>query len=195
VELDCSEIFRLGPNFGRGGSLSLDPVERPPFLALHLGEVKPVEPVRFRVPQKRMLGDIAGVGHVRPNVVSPKVIAVLTDGGFTGWSTFPIEVEGPMRDQFTGYAGLSITGRSGPIDDSLSVRVILPPPVPYGRASPALKGQCPQPGSWDGSDLFVPEDTSFTCVTTAVRDALVTARVVGIALERMSEMTMPILDE
>lgn len=142
-----------------------------------------------------MLGDIAGAGHVVPNVVSPKVIAVLTGGGFTGWSTFPIQVEGSMGDEFTGYAGLSITGRSGPIDDSLSEHVILPPPAPEGRAGPALKGSCPRPGSWDGSDLFVPDGTLYTCVTSRVRAALVARGVVGFSFERMSDVTTLIIDE
>ncbi len=141
MEIDCSEIFSLGPNFRQGGSLSLEPVDRPlSHAALHRAAIVPVEPVRFQVPIKRMLGDVVGVGHVVPNLVSPKVISVLTDGGFTGWSTFPIQVEGPMGEQFVGYRGLSITGRSGPIDESLSERVIIPPPVPEGSDSPGLKG-------------------------------------------------------
>jgi hypothetical protein len=180
----------------QGGSFGIEAID-PQFSAagLHLGTVVPRESVGFRVHVKRKLGDIVIPSSVWPDVVSPKVVAVLAEGGFTGWSSFPVHVAGPMGDQFLGYRGLSIAGRSGPIDDGLSERVVLPPPVPEGRASRALAGQCPEPGSWDGSDLFVPEDTMFTCVTTSVRDALVTAGVVGFRFERMSEMTMPIDDE
>jgi hypothetical protein len=60
---------------------------------------------------------------------------------------------------------------------------------------PAWKGFCPDPGTWDGSDLFIPEGTTFTCVTASVRDALVATGVVGISFQQMSEMTMLITDE
>jgi hypothetical protein len=37
------------------------------------------------------------------------------------------------------YVVLSVEGRSGPIDDALSERVTLPPPVP-GAPGPGLRG-------------------------------------------------------
>lgn len=191
MDIDCGDIYSLGQNFRRGGSLSLDPVELDfPAGDLHRGTVVPETSVGFRVPMKRSLGDIVGTGYAYPDLVSPKVVSVLAEGGFTGWSSFPVHVVGPMGDQFLGYRGLSITGRSGPIDRSLSERVILPPPVPEGTAMPHWKGFCPEAGSWDGTDLFIPEGTMFTCVTASVRYTLVTAGVVGFRFERMSEMTM-----
>lgn len=100
-----------------------------------------------------------------------------------------------MGERFAGYRGLSVTGRSGPIDDSLTERVLLPPFVPGRPPVPHSRGFCPEPGSWDGSALFVPRDTFYTCVTSPVRDALLAAGTVGASFHRMSEETLLIWDE
>ena len=74
--------------------------------------------------------------------------------------------------------------------DALSERVVLPPHVPGAPSMPHRREFCPRPGSWDGSDLCVPEGTTFTCLTAPVRDALTAARLVGLRFDRMSELTV-----
>ena len=73
-------------------------------------------------------------------------------------------------DRLQGYVGLSIRGRCGPIDDSLSERV----PKQYpGGVFPVLKGMYFDPATWDGSDVFtVKGRASFICVLDSVRAAL-----------------------
>jgi hypothetical protein len=196
VDLDCAGVYSMGQTFGPGGTCTLSALEPgPPAEQLAPGTSVPEEPVAFRVVEKRKVGDLVGTGFTGLVVASPALVGCLTEHGFTGWSTFPIRVEGLLADGLAGYRGLSITGRSGPIDDGLSERVVLPPYVPGAPSMPHRKGFCPEPGSWDGSDLFVPEGTFFRCVTSSVRDALVSARLVGLGLQRMSDMTMLIWDE
>jgi hypothetical protein len=47
-------------------------------------------------------------------------------------------------------------------------------------------------GTWDGSDLFVPDRTYCSCVVSRLREALVRAGMAGISFERMSEVTVPV---
>lgn len=51
----------------------------------------------------------------RPAVISARFREVLNKGKFTGWSTYPVEIElgdGKIRKDFFGF---SVAGRSGPL--------------------------------------------------------------------------------
>jgi hypothetical protein len=194
VQLDCSRAYLVSRDFRRGGALTLDPSDSDvPCEALALGTIVPDDPVPFRVQERRLLGDFAPTSWAGLFTVSPKVQRALTRGGFSGWSTFPICVEGPMAESLAGYAGLAVTGRSGPIDDSLSARILRP--GPSGRPAPHRLGLYPEPDSWDGSDIFTPTDSSVVCVVELVRNALVEADVTGAVLDRMSDVADWIWDE
>jgi len=41
---------------------------------------------------------------------------------------------------------------------------------------------CFAPETWDGSDMFVPADTGFVMVTEKVVDALMAAKITGVAI-------------
>jgi hypothetical protein len=194
VDLDCSRAYVVRRDFRRGGALSLDPIRGDlPLDALARGDVVPDEPVTFRVQERRLLGDFAPTSWAGLYLVSPRVRQTLTDGGFDGWSTFPIRLQGPMEESFAGYRGLALTGRCGEFDHSLSARVVRP--GPDGRPAPHRLGLHPRAGSWDGSDLFVPRGASAVCTTERVRDALLALGVVGVEFERMSEVAEWIWDD
>lgn len=55
-----------------------------------------------------------------PLVVHQRVIDVLASVGATCWTTYPVEVRNQERRVVTGFFGLAISGRSGPIDVSRS---------------------------------------------------------------------------
>jgi hypothetical protein len=195
VDLDCAAAFVL--DRGRiGGALSLEPRDdNLPSYELAVGEIMPAQPVRFAIRGRQKVGDVVGTGFAGLDLVSPRMVRCLTEHGFTGWRTFPVRIEGQRAPELAGFAALSVTGRCGPIDYSMSETVVLPPPVPEGRAMPHRRGLFPLPGSWDGSDLFTPEDTLFTCVTARVRDALIALGAVGVAFVAMSELTMLLTSE
>ena len=87
-----------------------------------------------------------------------------------------------------GYQGLSITGRCGRVEWEKSERVIVPPPVPEGRISAGWRGLYFSPATWDGSDLFVPDDGStYVIVTAAVRAAIEDARLTNLEFTRLTE--------
>jgi hypothetical protein len=95
--------------------------------------------------------------------------------------------------ELDGYAGFAVTGQCGPIDASLSQRVLLEPFGPGGKPSAGLRGMCFDPASWDGSDLFTPKKTAAICVRASVRQALLdTGTAAGCEFRLMSQVTWPV---
>lgn len=130
-----------------------------------------------------------GTAYVTLTLVSERFLAVLRQHNFAGWTTFPVRVVlSEDGRELGGYHGLAVTGRAGPIDDSLSEEVVIPPPVPEGRASPGLRGLCFPPESWDGSDIFTADNEAAIFVVEPVKAALEAAGVTNIDFQRLSEI-------
>ena len=55
--------------------------------------------------------------------MSERVIAALRTASANGWSTYPARLEAEDGTEVTGYSGLIVTGRCGPIDNARSVQV------------------------------------------------------------------------
>jgi len=178
---DHARFFVLGEDFTRG-ALRVRPVrtlrsaER-----LTRGEVTRKRPLAFERDEGSRPHDLVGSTH-GPVLVSDRLLGALH--GVSGWTTYPVAIEGVEG----GYHGLAVTGRAGPVDDALSPRVMLPPPVPEGNALPGRRGLLFRPETWDGSDVFLLGDSTITVVTEAVRDALRAARVTNVALEPITEV-------
>jgi hypothetical protein len=119
-------------------------------------------------------------------LISDKFLDVLR--GFTGWQTYAVRIVGRGGDEVPGYHGLSVTGRCGRIEWEKSERMILPPPVPEGRTMAGWRGMYFSPSSWDGSDVFVPDDEStYVIVTDEVRAAAERARLTNVIFTRLTE--------
>ena len=157
---------------------------------LTLGARRLTAPLRLR----RMTGsvpvDLMGTTFATVNLVSDRLVAVLRSVAHTGWSLFPAELRVRGDQPLPGYHGLTITGRTGPLEDDLAVATMLPPSVPGGEAVPGTRGWCFEPDTWDGSDVFTPEGSASFCVTEPVADVLRISGLRGLRLERMSDIEM-----
>jgi hypothetical protein len=89
-----------------------------------------------------------------PLFVHQRVIDVLLDNRFTGWSTYPAVVCDRSGLENTHYHGLVITGRCG--QRNLSASKIELSEYPGGWF-PNFVGYYFDEKSWDGSDLFMEE--------------------------------------
>jgi hypothetical protein len=156
--------------------------------ALARGEERPVQPIEFVRDEGRTPGDLVGTTYGSLVIVSNRLLEVLREHHVSGWTTFPISMLAEDGSELTGYQGFAVTGRCGPIDDSLSEEVVLPPPVPGGRSRRGLRGICFAPDSWDGSDVFTPDGTAFSFVVRRVKDVLEEAAVTNVAFHRLSEV-------
>jgi hypothetical protein len=150
-----------------------------------LGERIPSEPIEI---QPGMGGDepweVIWAHQVGPVAVADAVLDVLRAGGATGWSTYPVIVFDRKGGILSGYSGLAVTGRCGPID--------------YGRSHlvgadtllPDYVGLYFDPDSWDGSDLFFTDRGRPFC-TASVKEALERAGVRNLAFTPLPEVRTP----
>lgn len=190
MAFDYSRFFVLGETFDCGAFRvrSVDD-DLDPF-ALTRAERTPRQPVQFRRDEGMHLYDFIGTTWAVLYLVSDRIINLLADRKFTGWTTYPVEIRDGSDDLVPGYHGLAVTGRCGPIDDTLSPIEVLPPPVPGGKSMPHHLGLRFQPATWDGSDLFTPEGTGFVFLTESVADGLLQLKldVTNLSVEPLTEV-------
>ncbi len=193
--VDCAGAFAVFPNnrvlvsgrwrapyhFDYVPATDLDMIE------VALGKRQVTRPIGLRPMSGSLAADLMGTTWAVVNLMSDSLTRLLSSAAPEGWYPFPVELQLRGGEPLTGYHGLSITGRTGPIRQDLSVDAILPP-VPGGQAVPGMRGWCFDPQSWDGSDVFSPEGAAAFCVTEAVADVLLTSGLTGMRIERMSEI-------
>lgn len=156
--------------------------------ALARGEERPVQPIAFVRDEGQTPCDLVGTTYATLVIVSNRFLDVLREHHVSGWTTFPISLLAEDGSELNGFQGFAVTGRCGPIDDSLSEEALLPPPVPGGRSRRGLRGICFAPESWDGSDIFTPDGTASSFVVGRVKHVLEDAGVTNVAFQRLSEI-------
>lgn len=134
--------------------------------------------------------DVLSTSLVSYVLVSNRAIEVFRENAFTGWSTYPVLARGKDDEELDGYHGLAVTGRCGRIDKSMSERVWRDPPSPQGNRYQTWLGLYFHPDSWDGSDIFGPEGTTFMFVAERVKEATEKARLTNFSFTRLTEFEM-----
>lgn len=160
---------------------ALEPLGSPD--ALLRGDERPARPVAFRKVSGSRAFDVLGETYGVLMFVSEAFIKALESHRVTGWSTFPVELRTQeSKGELTGYRGLAVTGRSGPIDRTRSQIVERLTRGGKGGVLYAEIGLYVDPSAWDGSDLFIPEGSSVICVSEAARRALDDAGLTNVRL-------------
>jgi hypothetical protein len=145
----------------------------PDPMALFRGELRVDEPIEFVPDLGKHVFDYLPSTEPRAVLISAKIQEALRP--FSGWRTYPVTIFDRTGEVLPGYAGLSITGRSGPL---LTKR---PSPYEFSRCYF-------DPKTWDGSDLFAPAGTSFMLLLPDVASAIKAAGVTNIALRLASDI-------
>jgi hypothetical protein len=179
----------LSPSFSPGAAY----VELPEWIldvdgeaALALGEIDPPGELRFEHAGGWSFTDVLNATSGQLMLLSARVCEAMMP--FSGWRPLPAVVVGTDGSERRGYVVLCVEGRSGPIDDALSERVTLPPPVPGAPGGPGLRGLYFEPGTWDGSDVFAPEGTTLTFMTQDVGRAIERLEPTNALIEQLSEI-------
>jgi len=154
------------------------------------GVVRPLAPLMLRWTEGRQKPGQVIWPSIAVLVVRADVIAVLEKHGFSGWSTYPIELHGKDGSLINGYCGIVVTGRCGPIDKGQS--------IPYWHEYPAglfaeWRGMYFDPATWDGSDFFTPEGSfhPWILISEEVAAALRKARISNVNVERLDLWKVP----
>jgi hypothetical protein len=195
VTFDYGSFFSLAEGFTPNAVRVRSAAVIPDPYALTRAEAFPQRAVRFVHDEGRDLHDLVGTTYAVIDLLSDRAIRMLTEGQFTGWTTYPIEIRDAHGGLVAGYRGLAVTGRCGPIQDSLSRIEVLPPPISTGKAMPHRIGLLFDPGTWDQSDVFTPEGTGFVFVTEAVRDAIAEAKLTNLDLRALTEVHRLVLGD
>lgn len=156
------------------------------------GEIEPAQPVRAQwVMGAREPVDVVRTDDVAPVLVSNRIVKLLQESGFSGWSTYEVDLHSRNDEPISRYGGLVVHGRCGPIDNSKSVQV--PKQFP-ARVSMMWKGLYFDSTTWDGSDFFMPKgEGGRIFVTAAVRRALQKAKVENVVFTPLDEVERRVL--
>lgn len=118
-------------------------------------EIRPTSPVQARwFMGRKKPTDVIGATYAVILLVSERVVNMLQDAGFTGWSTYDVNLLGHDGMPIPGYYGFAVCGRCGPIDESKAVEI---PRICPGGVFPGWFGMYFDPDTWDGSDIFMPD--------------------------------------
>lgn len=131
--------------------------------SLILGDYKNIEfPVIFRKMRGGSSGnkmrDILDTRYPPLHLISDRFKAILEDTGMTGWKSYPIILYDARGNSIEGYNGFSIVGRAG------EMRKYDIPPIELGY-SPKSDGYYFDVDTWDGSDIFILENSRCVVVT------------------------------
>lgn len=155
--------------------------------ALAQGLLQPRTPLVFHAVEGSRPTDFIGTTYPAIVLVSDRVVRTLKESRFTGWKTYSVKAHDAKRKVLSGYQGLAVTGRCGPIDEARAERAILKPP-PGGQAIVGRRGFPLDLDTWDGSDLFMPEGTTLIVVVEPVKKALKKVGATNVRLEDLSRV-------
>jgi len=160
--------------------------------ALTRNEIQPPGAIESRwVMGRRLPADLIWTDDATPLLLSARVVSLFRQHELTGWSTYEIDLFGKNGEPIPGYHGLSVTGRCGPIDNSMSKKV--PKQFP-AKVSTVWQGLYFDPSTWDGSSIFMPEGGwGYILITEAVKRALETAKVKNVAFTCLEEVERSML--
>jgi hypothetical protein len=146
-------------------------------------------PLRFEVVSGGEQSDFVSCSLVALRPISTRFVEAIERAQLSGWFTYPVVLEHkgiPLR----GYFGLGVNGMCGPIDPAKARIVEMPPKAPGGVPLFAATGIVLDRATWDGSDFFVPQNTSVICLTPRAADAL--KQLSGVRLTPLEEYVLAI---
>jgi hypothetical protein len=168
MRADFDQLFLLEAGFSRGAMHVAPLRDIPDPFGVFRGECPCPPGLRFQRVKGSRPVDLVGTTLPPLTLLSGRTFEALSTSGMTGWEAHPVPVELSAGGDALDYSLLIVRGRSGPVDNSLSHRAVLPAPV-GGRTMSGWKGLFFNDSSWDGTDLFTPRDSGYLCVTQRVK--------------------------
>jgi hypothetical protein len=128
--------------------------------------------------------DLLFSGYTGLFLVSRFIYDLFTSNNISGWNSIPARIRGYETHE---YFLLTVKGRCSAIDYEKSETFIKAPFTPAGKPFEAKRGLFFDLNSWDGSDIFTPEKTTYIFVTEKVKEILLKNRATNIIIENITE--------
>lgn len=151
------------------------------------GELELDIPIQFQYNVGKKIYDIIPTGFPGLDLFSNKIIGKLAEYKISGWKTYPCEIYDRGNKRIEGYSIFSVTGRCSEIDYSKSKKIMIQPFTPQGRPVEGIRGLYFEPDSWDGKDIFTPENSKLTFVTEKVKGLFEKNRFTNILFKKITE--------
>ena len=129
-------------------------------------------PLVFSRARGRVWTDLIDTGLAVLYVLSERVLAGLSAERISGWARYEVTILARGAPPPCSYACLSVTGRCGPIDETLGMRVARMPRSQQGSPVTVRRGEFFDVNTWDGSDIFSPEGTGYIFCTPRAKGCL-----------------------
>lgn len=158
------------------------------------GEGRPLQFPLIRHSMGRKLCDFIWVSLVP--IIHQRVVDLLTLGGVTGWTSYPVLVIDRDGREVREYHGLCITGRCQSMYLDAAHSELVYEELPGGLC-PFYKGLHITTDSWDGSDIFRAADgkSGWVVATEKVKDLFVKAKVTNVRLYPVSDVRVAAEDQ
>jgi hypothetical protein len=140
------------------------------------------DPIPFSLKKGSRWYDLVFAGWPSLFLVSARFRDALKE--MKGFQFYPtLIIDSTKKETNDSFVGLAARGRSGPINhDWYTEKVIT------AGFLPVRKGLYFDLDSWDGSDLFIPENAAFLFVTERVKRIIEQQKLTNVRLERISDL-------
>ncbi|MCI0343742.1 MAG: hypothetical protein L0216_21760 [Planctomycetales bacterium] len=155
------------------------------------GEVAAGEILDFEWASGSHVFDLVGTGFAGLHLISERLVSQLTSANLTGWMTAEARVTGKGGRIVEGLRRFIVSGRCGPIDYARSEIMIVSFPGGPGRVR---RGLYFDQATWDGSDVFSPQGSGITLVTTDFKRMVEEQRVSNVRLTPLSRVERLLMD-
>lgn len=151
------------------GEIILQPTVEYDEKKIKIGEFVPNHPFPVKVIKGNKYFDICYFADPFNFSISEKLKNILLENGFTGWDTYPLEIE----DSKEKYYGFKVLGKCGPLKR---------PAEPGWVAGYEFDLK-----SWDGSDFFCPQETLHTFFTEKVKNVIEKNKITNFGIVRAND--------
>jgi hypothetical protein len=155
---------------------------------LFSGSVRPTKrnPIRFQITSGKNPCDFMA-GSFSP-VITERLVQLLKKERITGWKPYPVEVYDQKGQQVSEqFHGFSITGRGGPQDVTRGVESVFT--EDDGTKKPMrMSALYFDLNNWDGSDLFIIDDSYWLLATPRAIEVFESAKVTGWKPKKLTEV-------
>jgi hypothetical protein len=185
--MDYSHFYDFGSDL-KSYCLQVSATEIRDEIPFVYGEVIVTHPVVFRYHSGGRVYDLVETGWASLYLLSDRVISALHQHQITGWKTYPATVYDKKSNLVPGFSIFAVTGRAGPIDNSMSEIIQKDPPVPEGNPYQVRKGRYFDLSTWDGSDIFILKNSLAIVVTEKVKNVLAPLKPKNIRLQPITDI-------